>query len=186
MQTDFQPIENTKFLINIPEADNINYVVTFLTGSVPLPIGMAGAVYWSWPDPLSPSKWQLLGYISNNKPSAIFRIQHIKKLHELEAQETIMNFGEAAISHSAQIGISIEPEINLSQQAAMITNNEAVSHFEFGKKMLENFFNFASSFSITQAQMVPNPSETYVPLSTLSTWYQNFQRRLEQNPNFWK
>lgn len=52
--------------------------------------------------------------------------------------------------------------------------------------MIENFLNFASSFAVTQAQMVANPSETFVPLSTLHNWYNNFQRRLQQNPNFWK
>lgn len=59
-------------------------------------------------------------------------------------------------------------------------------YVKFGQKMLENFINFVSSFAVTQAQMVPNPTETFVPLSTIQTWYQNFERRLQQNPNFWK
>lgn len=58
--------------------------------------------------------------------------------------------------------------------------------YQFGQKMVENFYNFVSSFAVTQAQMTQNPSETFVPLSTLNTWYQNFERRLLQNPNFWK
>ena len=186
VQTDFQQIDSTKFLINISDADNINYLVTFLTGSIPLPAGTAAAVYWSWPDPINPSKWQYLGYISNAKPSAIFKISQLKKLHELETQETVMQFGEGAISHDAQIGISIEPEMSVAQQSTMAATNEVSTYFEFGKRMLENFFNYASSFTINQAQMTPNPAETYVPLSTLATWFQNFQRRLEQNPNFWK
>lgn len=37
VQTDFQQIEQTKWLINIPEADSINYVVVFLTGQIILP-----------------------------------------------------------------------------------------------------------------------------------------------------
>lgn len=52
--------------------------------------------------------------------------------------------------------------------------------------MLQNFYNFVSSFAVTQSQMTANPSETFVPLSTLNMWFQNFKRRLEQNPNFWK
>lgn len=93
--------------------------------------------------------------------------------------------GEAELSHIAQIGISIEPETSVIQQTPSITDSPATL-YAFGQKMLENFVNFASSFSITQAQMVPNPSETYVPLSTLTTWFQNFERRLQSNPNFWK
>lgn len=38
---DFQVIEENKFLLNIPEADNLNYIVIFLTGSTPLPFGTA-------------------------------------------------------------------------------------------------------------------------------------------------
>ena len=43
VQTDFQQVENNKFLITIPEADNINHLVVFMTGSCPFPDGMAGA-----------------------------------------------------------------------------------------------------------------------------------------------
>jgi hypothetical protein len=32
VQTDFQQVGETQFLINIPDADNINHVVIFLTG----------------------------------------------------------------------------------------------------------------------------------------------------------
>ncbi|CAD7088489.1 unnamed protein product [Hermetia illucens] len=183
-QTDFQRVEESKFLINIPDADNINHIVVFLTGAVPLPPGMAGAVYFSWPDPNAPPNWQYLGYISNNKASAIFKISQLKKLHEMDAIDNQMSiFGQQPISHIAQIGVSIESEASVIQltPAASTTN-----YLQFAQKMLENFFNFSSSFAVTQAQMVPNPSETFVPLSTLQTWFTNFQRRLEQNPNVWK
>lgn len=96
-----------------------------------------------------------------------------------------MLFGESSISHIAQIGISMESENSVMQQTPS-TSCDAETYYVFGKKMLENFINFATSFTISQSQMVPNPSETYVPLSTLTTWFNNFQRRLEQNPNFWK
>lgn len=58
---DFQRVDETKFLLNIPEADNINHIVIFLTGTIQLPVGLAGAVYFSWPDPNAPPNWQYLG-----------------------------------------------------------------------------------------------------------------------------
>lgn len=36
-------MEDNKFLINIPDADNLNHIVVFLTGSVAFPNGLAGA-----------------------------------------------------------------------------------------------------------------------------------------------
>lgn len=139
--------------------------MAFLTGSTPLPLGTAASVYWSWPDPHNPSKWQFLGFISNSKPSAIFKISQLKKLHELETHETMMQFGgDGEISHIAQIGISIESEQTIAQMTPATTQDSPATLYTFGQKMLENFVNFASSFSLTQAQMVPNPSETYVPL----------------------
>jgi hypothetical protein len=77
----------------------------------------------------------------------------------------MMQFGgEAEISHIAQIGISLELEVTVAQQTPATTPDDPATLFAFGQKMLENFVNYASSFSITQAQMVPNPSETYIPL----------------------
>lgn len=218
MQTEFQPITDTQFMVNIPEADNINHIVIFLTGVVPLPPGLSAAVYFSWPDPNAPPSWQYLGFISNTKPSAIFKISQLKKLDELQcsiATLTMLSsqlsiFGQQPISHTAQIGISVMPETDVAQlQSPSVSLNTIYSMYDFliiliwfrasiwqanstsnvvqfSQKMLENFFNFASSFAITQAQMTPNPSETFVPLSTLQSWYNNFERRLQQNPNFWK
>lgn len=143
-------------------------------------------MHFSWPDPSAPPSWQYLGHISNAKPSAIFKISQLKKLHELEITNGEMSsvFGSMPISHNAQIGVSIEPEVNLIQQTSAVPS--APVYYQFGQKILKNFYNFVSSFAVTQAQMTPNPSETFVPLSTVTTWFQNFERRLEQNPNFWK
>lgn len=46
--------------------------------------------------------------------------------------------------------------------------------------------NYVLSYSVTQTNMVPDPTATYVPLSTVQNWYTNFERRLKQNPNYWK
>ncbi|XP_013384654.1 protein Hikeshi-like [Lingula anatina] len=185
VQTEFQQISETQFLFNITDADNVNHIVVFMTGQVPFPDGMGGAVYFCWPNPSGPS-WMLLGHISNAKPSAIFKISGLKS-----GDNAVLNpFGQSSQqpSHNAQIGISVEPLEQLSQQTpatntSLSTLNTMVA---FSQKMLENFFNYASSFAVNQAQMVPNPSETFVPLSTLQKWYENFQKRMETNPNFWK
>ncbi|CAG5104338.1 Similar to AAEL010953: Protein OPI10 homolog (Aedes aegypti) [Cotesia congregata] len=155
VQTDFQQISENQFLINVPDADNVNHIVIFLTG-----------------------------YISNNKPSAIFRISDLKKNHEFE-NANLGIFG-AKISHSAQIGISVEPLSAIEPLSALVASTTTESHVKFAQKMIINFMNYVSSFSVTQSQMTPNPSENFVPLSSVQGWYETFERRLQQNPNFWK
>ncbi|XP_071412867.1 protein Hikeshi isoform X2 [Pithys albifrons albifrons] len=88
----------------------------------------------------------------------------------------------------AQIGISVELLENLAQQTpvASAAVSSVDSFTEFTQKMLDNFYNFASSFAVTQAQMTPNPSEAFIPANVVLKWYENFQRRMTQNPLFWK
>ncbi|XP_031817758.1 protein Hikeshi isoform X2 [Sarcophilus harrisii] len=100
-------------------------------------------------------------------------------------------FGTMSITRTptvAQIGISVELLDNLAQLTPV--GNAAVSSVDsftqFTQKMLDNFYNFASSFAVSQAQMTPNPSEVFIPANVVLKWYENFQRRLSQNPLFWK
>lgn len=87
----------------------------FLTGAISLPERMAGSVYFSWPDPNAPPNWQFLGHISNTKPSAIFKISQLKKLDEMDTSGQFNVFGVQPISHTAQIGVSIESESIVTQ-----------------------------------------------------------------------
>nr|CAI5824956.1 unnamed protein product [Callosobruchus analis] len=182
VQTEFTPISDTQFVTTIQDADNINHLVVFLTGAVPFPEGTAGQVYFSWPDPNAPPNWQVLGYISNQKPSAIYKVSSLKRLEEM-GDYTNMMFGQSHIVHNAQIGIAIEPIQNI-QEGPQQTNAE--HHLNFAQKMLESFMNYVLSYTVRQSHMVPDPTATYVPLSTVQNWYTNFERRLQQNPNFWK
>lgn len=187
VQTDAVQVAPDKFVFDLPDYEKVNHVVVFMLGTVPFPAGMGGAVYFSFPDPASGGAvWQLLGFITNDKPSAIFKISGLKA-----GEGGAHPFGSTASSSSpsvAQVGVSVEALDQLAQQTPV--SSAAVStvdsFLQFTQKMLDSLYNFASSFALTQAQMTPNPSETFIPSSCVLRWYENFQRRMSQNPNFWK
>ena len=81
------------------------------------------------------------------------------------------------------IGISVEPiaQIDAMLPASQANANNLNSFTDFVQKMLQNFYNYASSF----AKDAPD-GQQYVPLITLQNWLDNFKRRFELNPNFWK
>ena len=96
-------------------------------------------------------------------------------------------FGSQPLT-TALIGIQVEQLSDIAQKTpATDTQASTVESLtEFSQKMLQNFFNFASSFAIDPTQTMLKPGETYLPSSVLQQWYTNFQRRLQMNPNFWK
>ncbi|CAF89643.1 unnamed protein product, partial [Tetraodon nigroviridis] len=186
VQTDAVQVSPDKFVFHLADYESVNHVVVFMLGTVAFPAGMGGAVYFSFPDPSSAGGpvWQLLGFITNDKPSAIFKISGLKA-----GVGASHPFGTMAPSPSiAQVGVSVEALEQLAQQipASSAAVSTVTSWLEFTHKMLDSLYNFASSFAVSQAQMTPNPTETFIPSSCILKWYENFQRRLAQNPNFWR
>lgn len=84
-----------------------------------------------------------------------------------------------------QMGISVEnlADIKFMDSGANAQKAQAsVDTFaEFSKKMLESFYNYATSFAVPG-----QAGELFFPVRTLEGWYTNFERKLQQNPNFWK
>ena len=68
--------------MDVDDVGTFNHIVVFLTGQTAFPEGMGGAVYFSWPDNGESgdgaTAWQFLGMISNQKPSAIFKVAKFK------------------------------------------------------------------------------------------------------------
>uniref|UniRef100_A0A9L0K6S2 Protein Hikeshi n=1 Tax=Equus asinus TaxID=9793 RepID=A0A9L0K6S2_EQUAS len=204
VQTAAQQVAEDKFVFDLPDYENINHVVVFMLGTIPFPEGMGGSVYFSYPDSNGMPVWQLLGFVTNGKPSAIFKISGLKSGEGSQHPFGAMNI--VRTPSVAQIGISVELLDSLAQQTPV--GNAAVSsvdsftqfgvseqvmlgrlflgEYKFTQKMLDNFYNFASSFAVSQAQMTPSPSEMFIPANVVLKWYENFQRRLAQNPLFWK
>ena len=209
MNTNVQQAGPNTFLLAVDGAESINHIVIFLTGQVPFSDGFGGSIYLGWPSTaggqaslnLDGVSWQLLGFISNEKPSAIFKIAKVKP-HEVVANpfggsmdvDMSTATGNSLSLASALVGVSVEPLLEIVQKtpSADTAASTVDSFTEFSQKMLENFFNYAGSFAASpaqialQQQMGNQTNESYIPFSTLQQWYLNFQRRLRSNPDFWK
>jgi len=94
-------------------------------------------------------------------------------------------------SNVMQIGISVETVGALQQltPAIGVSTASVDSYREFCMNMLQSCYNYLASFATSRTQLALTagaPNDEFVPLVHLRTWYENFERRLAQNPNFWK
>ena len=200
VRSDARPVSETQAVFDIADISKSNHVVVFLTGQTPFPDGHGGAVYLGTP-PENPTAgdgivWVLLGHLSNEKPSAIFKISGLKKP---AAPTGNFLFGGGGVggmamqnqpsAGGAQIGIMVAPIAELAQQtpASAAAANTADSFAQFTSKMCSNLFNYASSFAATPSQITPvGPNEQFVSMSVIQKWFDNFSRRMTMNPNYWK
>ena len=109
-----------------------------------------------------------------------------------QAPDIVHPFGQLPNhqSHVMQIGISVETVAALHQltPAAGVSATAVDSYREFCVHMLHSCYNYLASFATARTQLALSgaPNDEFVPLAHLRTWYENFERRLTQNPNFWK
>ncbi|CAK9300281.1 unnamed protein product [Gordionus sp. m RMFG-2023] len=217
-QTNFEKVSDTQILFNITDASTINHIVVFLTGEIAFPENMGGSVFFHVSqDSLEPNlQWKYIGYLSNEKPSAIFKISDKSKITS--------SFTSSLPQHKpAQVGISIDSLTNilsLEQLHHPQINNSAIMQLsqnhtpnndekvEYCVKMLQNFYHYASSFAasgesiknalslqtfdpqntdnLNIATISKDGRSTYFPTSALEQWYKNFMNKIKINPNFWK
>jgi len=206
VQTNF--VQNTadpsKFVTVLEAANTVNHVAFFLTGTAPLPPGFGASLYLgypivaaapmesssaaaavpSWNPPQTMFEWKWMGFVTNEKPSAIFR---------LGGQRVAP--GEALFN--CQVGVSIEPLQVIQNLAA--SGAAANPHIkftleemgEFCRRMLGSFLNYAGSF-IVQVPVNPQPlfgapnSQAMIPADVLQKWYATVERKSSLDPAWWK
>lgn len=196
VQTNSQQVDEAKVLYDLEDISGANHIVVFMTGQTAFPDGYGASVFLNLPSPENgESRWLLLGYITNQKPSAIFKISGLKH-DSRDPQNAFMQMSSNATfmpsqPHHAQLGIAIEPLTALVQQTPVtgVSAPTASTFAEFTEKMLLTFYNYAASFSASKQSIcsgLGSLSEEYVPMSTLNKWFQEFKAKLQRDPNFWK
>jgi len=184
VQTNAQQVDANRFIFAIEKANQIQHIAVFLLGTVALPEGFGASIFFGWPPY---QDWKYLGYITNAKPSAIFRLSTKGGSGGIDV-DMGMDRDDNVV---AQIGISIEPlnmiesrtaNLNTALVPASNTGSGGASFQdmqEFATKMCGNLFNYLRSFA-SQA------TGDMIPGSALDKWYENFQRKIKNDPQFWK
>ncbi|KAJ3160991.1 hypothetical protein HDU88_007478 [Geranomyces variabilis] len=121
VQTNMVQVDATKYVFDLEDPESINHIVAFMTGIQAFPPGFAATVHFLWP---SNPTWQFLGILSNDKPSAIYRLGGNKKtttttttttstdgtmmMMEDESSTLLMMTPGARSITPAKLGISVE------------------------------------------------------------------------------
>ncbi|KAI8987972.1 hypothetical protein BDF20DRAFT_910525 [Mycotypha africana] len=187
VQTNLQQVDVNKYVFELSDAQSINHIVVFLLGTIPFEPGFAATVHLHWPN----KEWQLLGGLSNEKPSAIFR---------LKTKESVVNLSQ--MSTNATLGISIEPIDAVQQQlatlnqpttassSALVKPGVSVSQVgQMASRVLENLYNYVTSFTVQNIPVTSIPigqltENGYLSLKAFQTWYDNLSRKIAANPNY--
>ncbi|KAJ2158126.1 hypothetical protein GGF46_003998 [Coemansia sp. RSA 552] len=193
VQTNLQQVDVNKYVFELPDAHNINHIVVFLLGTVPFEPGYAATVHLLWPN----KDWQMLGVLSNDKPSAIFRLR--------AAAATAADSGSSMSGTSAELGISIEPipaveqqlqqnqQLHQNQQHALVPSSsmqpQQVSPQtakQFAERALQNLYDYVTSFATkpdTSMGMLGTGAAVQVlPVKVFEDWYSLFLRKLQRDP----
>ena len=67
--TEFQPISDTKAIVPIANPNSITEITFFLLPTSPIPPGFGAILYYT----IDQVHWEILGAISHDKPSGVFR-----------------------------------------------------------------------------------------------------------------
>ncbi|KAF9901010.1 hypothetical protein BX616_002419 [Lobosporangium transversale] len=129
VQTNLQQVDVNKFTFQLDDAENINHIVVFLLGTIPFQPGYAATVHLLWPN----KTWQLLGMLSNEKASAIFRLKGVNKSgtsatgNDMSMDTPIGTTTETSASQiTATLGISIEPIEAVLAQIANLSSSSTL------------------------------------------------------------
>lgn len=176
-------IDETHALFELPHASAINHVCVFLLGTVPFPDGYAATVHFFWPG----KGFQLLGMLSNEKPSAVFRLRGT--FTSTPASDHTQNaFTTTAVHNSdaevtAVLGISIETIEQVQIQMSTLNSALVKSAPNLTKdpsllasRIINHLFNYVSSFVDASGTMTPN---VMVPMSIITKWYESFSNKIK-------
>lgn len=206
-----EQVDQTKFVINIPNASNISYITIFILPNSPfVDSNFTALIYFQLPRDGGPGattaneapEFKLLGGINPNKPSAIYKISNIHPTTKRADDGLDMDMGggepiDLSDSVSINIGISIEPTpqaeqtILQSKQNNNINSNNAL--VATSNQQQQPAVNTPDSTAKLANKIVGHAynylasfidPQGKVPIKAFDNWWDKFKTKLQNNPNF--
>ncbi|KAF8513712.1 DUF775-domain-containing protein, partial [Hysterangium stoloniferum] len=183
LQTNMQQIDETHAVFMLDNPSALNHVCVFLLGTALFPDGYAATVHLNWPG----RGFQLLGMLSNEKPSAIFRLRGTFTSETGSGPHVSFSTATSDISATnALVGISIEPIDSVYAQCAntpsgvtpAVPNGPMIKQIDpttLAEKIVKHLFNYMSSFSVNGG-LAP---DTFVPIGVITKWYDTFLTKVK-------
>ncbi|KAF6756018.1 hypothetical protein DFP72DRAFT_964694, partial [Ephemerocybe angulata] len=197
LQTDLTTVDATHAYFSLPHASSINHIALFLTGTVPFPAGVGASVHFFWPG----KGFQLLGMLSNDKPSAVFRVRGTfsnssgggggggggggsgRVFGGVGGEGDMGGMNEDV---TAILGLAIEPLDAIAAQlpspngannatsssTALVKTPSLGDTVALAERIVKHLFNYVSGFSGGQGDVL-------VPMSVIMKWYENFTNKLK-------
>ncbi|KAF5384175.1 hypothetical protein D9615_003162 [Tricholomella constricta] len=182
LQTNIQQIDETHAYFELPNASTINHLTVFLLGTVPFPDGYGATVHFYWPG----KGFLLLGMLSNEKPSAIFRLRgsFIESSASLASHTAFSSAptADAGTDVTAVLGLAIEPLPQIQAQVSQIPSTvarpagtAAQDPTLLAERIVKHLFNYVSGFVGGSGGVTP---ELAVPMSIIVRWYETFMGKV--------
>lgn len=206
VQTSPVAISPTQFAFTLPSNPPFAHVVVFLLPGIVLPDATLAAIYIQLPG--TNPEFKLLGALSNDKQSAIFKVKNELFINGVDrsGEDEMTDIDSSSASASTNngvaevtIGISIEASATILPQlsnlqasqvapsdpsTALVRPNEQlfnrVSTKALAQRIIKDAFNFLASF----AGKTDPSGEEVLPLKSFRDWWAKFERKIENDPGF--
>lgn len=196
VRTDFVPSDpsGTKFTLALSgitgrDIASVSELVFFLLPGVSLPQDHGAIIFWqivSTPSSANSNsmsstpftrtgttttEFELVGAISNTKPSGAFRTGWATN----ETLSDAINMNSTSSTITINLGVSIEPMSSIQNMSAMQDQTTHVA-----KKIATDLFNFMQSFDTGSA----GAGNMIVPKNIFERWLARFEAKAKVDPNF--
>jgi len=190
LQTNLQQVDETHAYFELPNASAINHICVFLLGTVPFPDGYGAAVHFFWPG----KGFQLLGMLSNEKPSAIFRLRGTftpsNPNTTITAAFSTTSMGQNVFQQqqsqdvTAILGLSIEPLSQIAVQVQSLPSSLIKPGVDLtrdptvlAERIVKHLFNYISGFTGGGGGMMS--PQAMIPMGVIAKWYEIFLNKVK-------